>query len=399
MSPLALLCGTLIDGTEGPARDDAVVVVADGRITAVGGRELVADLEVVDLTGKFVVPGLIDLHNHICFDGDPDRHLDGVPGEMPFHAVQNLDRLLRAGVTTVREAGAPYDISFHAKAAVEAGVVPGPRLFVSGVPLVMTGGHGWNIALEVDGADEARKGARQQLKNGADWIKLLATGGVVTKGEALGAPQMTLEEMTAACEEAHKANRRVLAHAMGPTGIQWALEAGVDTIEHGIWFGEPEIEAMLRHDVYLVPTFSVSWTQSQHGVELGMQRHVIEKATQAAERMFECTAAAASAGVKIAMGTDAGGPGVNHTMVALELELMLSSGACKTPAEVIRSATALGADVLGLADELGTIEPGKLADILVLDADPLADLGAYRSVHMVMKDGVVAHRAAAGAGS
>jgi len=387
---VALRCGHLIDATSGPVRDDVVVLVDGNRIAQIGGDELVREeMEIVDLSGKWVLPGLIDLHNHICFDGDPTNHLNGDPGALRFKTVRNLRRLIEAGVTSVRDAGGPHGITFEAKEAVEGQVVPGPRCFVSGVPLVMTGGHGWNIGLEVDGADEARKGAREQIKRHADWVKLLATGGVVTKGEALGAPQMSLEEMRAACEEAHKASRRVMAHAMGPTGIQWALEAGVDTVEHGVFFGDAEIEAMLARDVYLVPTFSVSWTQSQHGTELGMEQHVIEKATQAAESMFECTAAAARAGVKIAMGTDAGGPGVNHTMVALELELMLSSGTCSSELEVVRSATAVAADVLGLADELGTIEEGKLADIVALDADPLADLDAFRSVHLVMKDGRV----------
>lgn len=389
---LAVRCGTLIDGTEAAPRPHAVVLVDGELIVDVGGPELAEGaVEVLDLSTKVVVPGVIDLHNHICFDGEPVGHLDGDPMLMPFRCARNMRRLLAAGVTSLREAGAPHGMSFAAKDAVEAGIVEGPRLFVSGVPLVMTGGHGWNIGLEVDGADEARKGARQQIKRGAEWIKLLATGGVVTKGEQLGAPQMTLEEMTAACEEAHKANRRVLAHAMGPVGIQGALEAGVDTIEHGIWFGDAEIEAMIEHDVYLVPTFSVSWVQSQHGRDLGMEQHVIDKATQAAEAMFECTAAAARAGVKIAMGTDAGGPGVDHTMVALELELMLKSGACRTEADVIRSATALAADVLGLADRLGTIEPGKLADLAALDGDPLLDITAFRSVDTVVKGGRIVH--------
>ena len=396
---IALRCGWLVDGTNAPPQADVVVSVDDSRIAAIGGNELLADAdEVLDLSQKWVVPGLIDLHNHLCFDGDPRNYLDGTPGLLRFKAARNMRLLLAAGVTTVREAGAPDGISFDAREAVETGVVPGPRLFVSGVPLAMTGGHGWNIAREVDGADDARKGAREQIKRGAHWVKLLATGGIVTLGEALGAPQMTVDEMRAACEEAHKAGRRVLAHAMGPVGIQWVLEAGVDTVEHGVFFGEAEIEAMLEHDVYLVPTFSVSWTQARHGRELGMAPHVIERATRAAASMFECTAAAAEAGVKIAMGTDAGGPGVTHSMVALELELMLASGACRSPAAVLQSATAEAAKVLGLQDEIGTLEAGKLADLIALDDDPLADLAAFRHVHLVMKDGRIEHRGASVSG-
>jgi imidazolonepropionase-like amidohydrolase len=332
----------------------------------------------------------------MCADGDPRpvRGWDEDPNITLLRAVRNLGRAVRGGTTTIRDAGGPHGLTFSAKAAVNMGIIEGPRCFVSGVPLAMTGGHGWDIALEVDGADEARKGAREQMKRGADVVKLLATGGVVTYGEELGAPQMTVDEMRAAVEEVHKRGRRVLAHAMGPTGINWAIDAGVDTIEHGVWFGPHEIERMVACGVWLVPTFSVSWVQSQHGRDLGMPQHIIDKASQASELMFDSISAAARAGVKIAMGTDAGGPGVDHTMVALELELMLRSGACQTPMEVIRSATYHAADALGRLDELGTLEIGKLADLVALDADPLTDIGAYRNVAAVVKGGRVLHRAA-----
>lgn len=394
----ALRCGHLIDGSGAPARKDAVVLVEGEKILAVGGAEVLqGEVKLIDLSDKWVTPGLIDLHNHITVSGDALLIPDANPQIGLLRAAKTMDMLIRAGVTTVREAGAPHGYSFTAKEALAKGIITGPRLLISGVPLAMTGGHGWPMALEVDGADEARKGARQQIKRGAEWIKLLATGGVVTPGEALGAPQMTVEEMTAACEEAHKAGRRVLAHAMGPIGIRWALQAGVDTIEHGIWFGDEEIELMIQHDVYLVPTFSVSYTQATHGRELGMPQHVIDKASQAAEQMFLCTERAAQAGVKIAMGTDAGGPGVNHSMVALELELMKLSGTCRTNMAVIESATSKAADALGMADVLGSITPGKLADILALDADPLEELDAFRKVNLVMKGGEVLVRSTSAA--
>lgn len=393
---VAIRCGRFIDGTEADPREDVVLLVRDERIIAIGGPELLDGMpQVIDLGTKTVTPGLIDLHNHMCADGDPRpvKGWDEDPNLTLLRAVRNLGRALRGGTTTIRDAGGPGGFTFTAKAAVSMGIIEGPRCYVSGVPLAMTGGHGWDIALEIDGADEARKGAREQMKRGADVLKLLATGGVVTPGEELGAPQMTVDEMRAAVEEVHKRGRRVLAHAMGPTGINWALDAGVDTIEHGVWFGPQEIERMLERGVWLVPTFSVSWMQSQHGRDLGMPQHIIDKATQASELMFDCVSAAARAGVKIAMGTDAGGPGVDHTMVALELDLMLRSGACQTPMEVIRSATYHAADALGRLDELGTLEVGKLADLVALDADPLANLDAFRSVAAVVKGGRVVHRA------
>lgn len=394
---IAIRCGTLIDGTGAEPRRNVVVLVEGNRIKAIGDdRLLQGDHTVLDCTAQVVLPGLIDAHAHLCMDGNPDPRpaKTHTPVSAAFYAAQSLERAIRSGVTTMREAGAPHGVSFGAKQAVAEGRVAGPRLLVSGAAIAMTGGHGWHTAREVTGVDEARRAAREQLKQGADVIKLMATGGVITPGEALGGPQLTVEEMAAAVEEAHKAGKRVMAHAMGPIGIRNALVAGVDTIEHGVFFNQESIELMLQHDAYLIPTFSVNWQQSQHGREMGMQAYIIEKASQAAEQMFECAALARAAGVKIAMGTDAGGPGVQHGMVALELELMLKSGACRTEAEVICSATSRAADALGLLNELGTVEVGKVADILVLRSDPLQSLDAFRHVSMVIKEGALVHRAA-----
>jgi imidazolonepropionase-like amidohydrolase len=396
MTRTAIKIGNLIDGVSDEVRTNAVVVLDDNRIVEVGGKELLSSRDVVlDLSDKYVVPGLIDLHNHVCSDGDPVPNLGAGrdPNMTLLRATRNARRLLRAGVTTIREAGGPAGLTYSIKAAVNEGIIEGPRCFISGIPLSMTGGHGWTMALEVDGADEARKGAREQMKRGADVLKLLATGGIVTPGEEIGEPQMTLEEMRAAVQVVHDKGRRVMAHAMGPVGVSRALEAGVDTIEHGVWFGKNEIDEMKRRGAWLVPTFSVNWTQSQHGKELGMQPHVIRKSTQAAKDMFRCAEEARKAGVKIAMGTDAGGAGVNHTMVALELELMLKSGACATPMDVIKSATSRGADALGKLDELGTIEAGKFADLIALDRDPTSDITAFRTIAVTIKDGLVVHRA------
>jgi imidazolonepropionase-like amidohydrolase len=232
-----------------------------------------------------------------------------------------------------------------------------------------------------------RKTAREQIKLGADFIKLMATGGVATAGEALGAPQFTVEEMTAAVEAAHGAGKRVAAHAIGDAGIRRALQAGVDTIEHGVAFDDETLDMMLQRGAFLIPTFSPAYVQATHGTEMGMPAYVVEKAQQAWETHAACVRRAAEAGVPVALGTDVGGPGVRHGDIVLELELMLSSGVCATELDCITAATSRGAEALGLSDELGTIECGKIADLLVVDGNPLQDLAVMRNIKLIIHNG------------
>jgi imidazolonepropionase-like amidohydrolase len=393
---MALRCGQLIDGSGATPKGNAIIVVDGDRIAAVGGLELInRGMQVLDLLGHWVLPGLIDLHTHICFDGsiDPFTAMRATPQLASMRATHTLPRYLRAGITTIREAGAWHGVSFAAKEAMAQGLIQGPRIIAAGQWICMTGGHGWQAGYEVDGPHEARKAVREQLKQGADVIKLMATGGVITPGQEMGAPQLTLDEMTAAVEEARKAGKRVMAHAMGPVGIKTALEAGVDTIEHGVWFGPETVELMLKHDAWLVPTLSIMWMQAKHGKEAGMAAHIVHKATLAQETMFDAVALARKCGVKIAMGSDSGGPLLTQDMIALELDLMLKSGACLNTLEAIQAATSRAAEALGRSTDLGSIRPGALADILALKANPLEDVAALRQVAMVMKDGKVVYRA------
>lgn len=393
----ALRCGQLIDGTGAAPVGNAVVIVEGDRITAVGGPELITPgMEVMDHSDQWVVPGLIDLHTHMCYDGslDPFPAMAAPPQMVAMRAAATLGRYLRGGVTTIRDANAWHEVGFAAKEALALGLIQGPRIFTAGQAITMTGGHAWRTAYQVDGPHEARKAVREQLKRGADHIKIMATGGVMNPTEEMGDSQLTLEELTAVVEEAHKAGKRVMAHAMGPVGIKQCLEAGVDTIEHGVWFGPETVELFLKHDAWFVPTLSVMWIQATRGKEAGMHPFVVRKATRAMETLFDCVALAQKGGVKIALGTDSGGPLHTQDMIALELELMVKSGACLTNMEAIQAGTSRAAEAMGRAEQLGSIQPGRLADLLVLNADPLADLDAFRQLALVMKDGKVVHRAA-----
>lgn len=392
---LALRCGHLIDGAGAAPRKDAVITINGNHITGVGGTELLSPgMQVLDLSTHWVLPGLIELHTHICLDGslDPFPAMRATSQMAAMRAVRSLGLYLRGGVTTIREAGAWHGVSFAAKEAMAQKLIQGPRIMAAGQAICMTGGHGWDRCYQVDGPHEARKAAREQLKQGADVIKLMATGGVVTPTEEMGAPQLTLEEMAAAVEEAHKAGKRVMAHAMGPVGIANALKAGVDTIEHGVWFGPDTVELMLKHNVWFVPTLSVMWMQATHGKKAGMHDHIVRKATQAQSTLWDAVALARRSGVKIAMGSDSGGPLHTQDMIALELELMMKSGACLTTMEAIQAATSKAAEALGRSD-VGSISAGMLADIVALKVDPLQDISAFRQVAMVIKDGAVVHRA------
>jgi imidazolonepropionase-like amidohydrolase len=397
--PLALRCGHLIDGTGAAPQSDAVVVVDADRVTAVGKADLITpDMQVLDFSSQWVIPGLMNLHSHICYDGSPDPFpaMTASPQMQCMRATNSLGKALRAGVTTIREAGAPNGVSLAAKEAMGLGLIQGPRIFAAGQGICMTGGHGWNTAYEIDGPHEARKGVREQLKRGADVIKLLATGGVVTPTEEIGALQMTLEEMTAAVEEAHKAGKRVMAHAMGPAGIKQALEAGVDTIEHGVFFGEETVELFLKYDAWYVPTLSIFWAQTT-GPTTGVPAHILRKAKHGQKTLFEAVALARKGGVKIAVGCDSGGTNLPHSEIALELELLLKSCGTISSMESIQAATLRSAEALGKQDDLGSVEAGKVADLVVLNADPLQDLAAIRQVAMVMKEGAVVHQVTSGA--
>jgi imidazolonepropionase-like amidohydrolase len=249
----------------------------------------------------------------------------------------------------------------------------------------MTGGHGWFLGREADGAEAVRHAVRSELKAGATCIKLMASGGVYGHAEEPGSPQLTVEEMRAGVEEAHKAGRKVAAHAYSIEAIGNALDAGVDSIEHGSFMDRDTAGRMRESGTYLVPTMSVYRAMSEGGPELGAPEYIRRKTDEVLEASREAFRLALEAGVPVAAGTDCGAPGHPHGTLPEELMLMVESGA--SPIQALRFGTSAAADLLGLGDEVGSLEPGKRADLLAVDGDPTSEILALRGVRMVLRDG------------
>lgn len=387
----ALVGGKLIDGTGGASIEDAVVIVEGDRIHSVGKAGAItvpAGAEIIDVSGKTIMPGLINCHTHLCLDGSPDpitawrqRSLT----ENVLIAAKHAEGTLRAGVTTVRDLGGWDGVDLGIRKAIRDGLILGPRMLVSGKMLCMTGGHGHFMGREVDGPDEARKGAREQLKAGVDVIKVMATGGVMTPGIEPGSAQLTHEELRAAVEEAEKAGKLTATHAQGTAGIKNAVRAGIDSIEHGFFLDAEAIDAMLGRGTFFVPTLAALYHITENGPESGIPEFVLKKAEGAIDAQLDSFRRAREAGVRIAAGNDGGTPFNRSDNLASELERMVAVGmSCM---EALTTAHSAAAELLRMAEQIGTVEPGKLADLVVLDSDPQIDISAVRQVHLVIKDG------------
>lgn len=346
---------------------------------------------VFDLEGKVLLPGLIDCHVHLCLDGSPDpmtRLLGQSVPEVTLKMAHHARMTLEGGITTIRDLGGRDYIDLAIRDGIASGLIPGPRMLCSGKAICMTGGHGWQFGREANGTDGLRQAVREQLKAGVDVVKLMATGGILTKGVDPGSTQYTLEELLAGVEEAKKAGRKTATHAQGTEGIKNALWAGIDSIEHGIFLDEEAIELMLERKAFLVPTLNAPYQILKAGVKKGVPPFAVEKSKAAAKAHFQSVKKAREAGVPIAMGTDAGTPFNAHGENAMELELLMRVG--MTPMEAIQAGTKIAAEVLGLQESIGTLERGKRADLLVVDGDPLEDISLLQRkgrILAIMKEG------------
>jgi len=393
-APLILRAARWLDVAAGQIRAQAVVVVQDGRITSVGG-EIPAGARTVDLGDVTLLPGLIDAHTHLTGDLEGDwvtRDVRELPADAALRGARNAKRTLEAGFTTVRNVAAGGFADIALMKAIDAGLVPGPRMIASAHALGITGGHcdatGWAPGILeggpeegiVDGVDAAIRGVRYQIKHGARVIKICATAGVLSFDATVGAQQLSDDEIRAIVEETGRHGLKVAAHAHGTQGILAAVKAGVASIEHGSMLNDEIIALMKKKGTYLVPT---AYLLTAMPLDL-LPPPIAAKAKQIIPLAQESHRQAIKAGVKIAFGTDAAV--YPHGVNAREFAVYVGYG--MTPIEAIRTATSGAADLLGVGDR-GTIAPGQLADLVAVPGDPLKDIKVMERVSFVMKGGVV----------
>jgi imidazolonepropionase-like amidohydrolase len=387
-----------------------MVVVEGDHIAQVGQNLAVpAGAQVIDLGDATLLPGFIDSHVHMAMEGSENYYLDfyqnslRFPAEQALYAAQYAKRTLEAGFTTVRDLGSGEFISLGLRNAINAGVTEGPRMLIANHGIGSTGGHadqapfppdrvhpGGTIEGICNGPAECREAVRYQIKYGADVIKFMPSGGVLSLSDPVDVPELTQEEINAIISEAHAWHRKVAAHSHGDEAARMAVTAGVDSIEHGSFLSDDTLRLMKQKGTYLVPTlFAGAWVGEKAD---RFPPAIAAKARAASAAMQSMFQRALKVGVKIAFGTDSAVE--PHGLDAREFNLMVQNG--MPPAQALLAATASAADLLGIADKVGTLEPGKLADLVAVPGDPLQDIRQTEKVSFVMQSGRIVKNQAAG---
>jgi len=399
---VAVRAGRILDVRSGKYLAKEIIWIVGDRIQKIGPEselalQLPADAQIIDLSRFTILPGLIDSHTHLT--GSPDLlgnawlHMSGA--RWALHGVKNAKLTLEAGFTTVRDLGSGAYVDIALRDAINEGDVIGPRMLACGEQLSITGGHGDDTYLApefnysdggvADGTAAVTHIVRRNIKYGADVIKMMATGGVTSEADDPRAEQFSPEEMRAIVETAHRLGRKVAAHAHGSQGIKDAVLAGVDSIEHGSFIDDEGIQLMKTHGTYLVPTlYQIDWGQENAG-KTGMTPNMLRKTKLVYSVARQNIGHALREGVKVALGTDAAM--FPHGLNARELGAMVRLGL--TPLQSIQAGTINAADLLGWADRIGALEPGKFADLIAVDGDPLSDVTVLEHVTFVMKGGAV----------
>jgi imidazolonepropionase-like amidohydrolase len=399
---VAVRAGQVLDVRTGNYLKDQIIWIEGDKIKAIGKaaeieKQLPAGAKRIDLSRATVLPGLIDCHTHLTFSPN-------LIGPMGYHisyprqallGARNARLTLEAGFTAVRNVGAGGYADVALRDAIRAGDVPGPRMLVSGPALSISGGHGDENFLApqyhasgegvADGVDAVMAKTRENIKFGADVIKFMATGGVLSEGDNPAMAQYSPEEMKAIVDTAHGLGRKVAAHAHGALGIKYAVLAGVDSIEHGSYINDEDIQLMRQHGTYLVPTIWLGDWLLENYPKLGLTPNMVEKMKTVLPIARQNEAHAFQSGVKVAFGTDAAV--YPHGMNAREFAVMVKLG--MTPLASIQAATVNAADLLGWSERVGTLEAGKFADLIAVEGDPLSDVRLLESVKFVMKGGEV----------
>jgi len=400
--PTVIHAGKLIDVVAGEILETQTIVIADGKIQAVeaGYREAA---DAIDLTNATVMPGWLDMHVHIASENNPKRRTERFtmnPADHAYRSAVYAERTLMAGFTTVRDLGTMNGLAQSLRNAINQGWVVGPRVFTAGKSLATTGGHadpsnGVNAKLAedpgpaegvVNSVSDAYKGVRARYKEGADLIKITATGGVLSQAKSGQNPQFTTEEIQAIVAAAQDYGFKVAAHAHGAEGMKRAVLAGVDSIEHGTLMTDEVMRLMKRQGTWYVPTIAAGKFVADKAEEPGYFSELVRpKAAEIGPKIQDTFGRAYRMGVKIAFGTDTGVP--PHGDNWKEFLYMIEAG--MPPMEAIQSATVSAAELLGESANLGAITPGKLADIIAVPGDPTTDASLFGKVHFVMKQGVV----------
>ena len=392
-------CGRLIDGRSDEVRTNVAVIVREGRIVSIGAASAAPPgAQVIDLGRSTCLPGLMDLHAHILYRPGAEALSDFATRSSAHKALDGLraaQNMLRHGFTTLRDPGDEdlYYSVVDVRDAIARGEFVGPRLFVAPHFFSATGGHGDLNMLApdqpplaegriVNGVEGMRLAVREEVKHGADWIKVFASGGVMSAGDNPRLTAYSDEELRAAVEETHRLGRKITVHAIGPDSIKASVRAGVDCVEHGLLIDEEGIRMMRERGVPLVPTLYVIEYIINDGARLGLPAESIAKARALRDERDRAIRAAFAGGVKIAFGSDTIFP---HEHAAREFAQMVRLGL--TPLQAIRAATLSAAEVLGIDGETGTLEAGKAADLIAVAGDPLKDIRALESVSFVMKGG------------